>query len=80
MDNFKFNANEELSRTRILIYQYIIFKGDKLHLEAVKATNMLRLSKKLSPADLEEIYRSLLRDELFEEFQHELCNLLDLLP
>lgn len=73
-----FNAKEELSRTRILIYQYIMFKGDKLRHDAIKATDKLRLSKKLSTADLEQIYRTLLRDELFEEFQSELCSLLDL--
>lgn len=75
-----FNASEELGRTRILIYQYIMFKGDKLRHEALQAVDKLKRSKKLSTADLEEIYRALLRDEVFEEFQRELINLLDLLP
>ncbi len=76
----EFNSNEELSRTRILIYQYIMFKGDRLRFEALQAIDKLKHSKKLTTEELEQIYRTLLRDELFEEFQKELCNLLDLLP
>lgn len=73
-----FNANEELSRTRILIYQYTMYKGDRLRTEAFKAIDKLKHSKKLTSEELEQIYRALLRDELFEEFQTELCRLLDL--
>lgn len=73
-----FNANEELSRTRILIYQYTMYKGDRLRREALQAIDKLKHSKRLTAEELEQIYRTLLRDELFEEFQRELVNLLDL--
>lgn len=76
----KFNANEELTRTRILIYQYTMYKGDRLRREALQAIEKLKHSKRLTVEELEQIYRILLRDELFEEFQKDLCNLLDLLP
>ncbi len=74
----KFDAKEELSRTRILIYQYTMYKGDRLRREALQAIEKLKRSKRLTAEELEQIYRTLLRDELFEEFQIELGNLLDL--
>lgn len=57
-----------------------MFKGDRLRCDALQAIDKLKRSKRISTEELEQIYRTLLRDELFEEFQTELCNLLDLLP
>lgn len=55
-----------------------MFKGDRLHQEALDAVDKLKRSKYLTTDDVTTIYKTLLRDEMFEEFQTELGKLLDL--
>ncbi len=74
----KFNVNEELSRTRVLLYQYILHKGDFYRQQAKSSTERLQRSKYLTVADFERIYKDLLLDELFDIIQKDLCDLFDL--
>lgn len=61
---------------RVRILQYLLFKGDLLKLKAENCTDKLRTSKKLTVQECSDIYRNLLKHELFEEIYKEIYELL----
>ncbi len=65
---------------RLLILEYIIFKGDYYHNERNSAILKLRTEKNLHAIDLENIYKAVLMDELFDSIQRDICRLLNILP
>lgn len=64
----------------LLIMQYLLHKGDYYRYEAKKAIEKLRTDKYLTSADLEEIYKAVRMDELFDSIQHDICRLLNIIP
>lgn len=67
-----------MDNDRLLILQYLLHKGDHYRNESKKALEKLRGSKYLTTADLEQIYKAVLIDELFDEFQRDICKLFDI--
>lgn len=67
-----------MDNDRLLILQYLLHKGDYYRYEAKKAIDKLRGSKYLTTADLEEIYKAVMRDEVFDEFQRDICKLFEI--
>ena len=65
---------------RVLILEYLLFKGDFYHNEYKTAIHRLRTEKHLNSFDLERIYKAVLMDELFDSIQRDICRLLDILP
>lgn len=61
---------------RVRILQYLLFKGDLLKQVAENSTVKLRTSKKLTVQEYSDIYRDLLKHELFEEIYNDICCLL----
>lgn len=61
---------------RVRILQYLLFKGDLLKQVAENSTVKLRTSKKLTVQEYSDIYRDLLKHELFEEIYNDICGLL----
>lgn len=61
---------------KVRILQYLLFKGDRLKQIAEESTQKLKLSRKLSTNEYFDIYRNLLKHELFEEIYNEIVNLL----
>lgn len=65
---------------RMIVLTYLLHKGDHYRYEAKKALDKLCNSKYLTSEDLEQIYKAVRTDEIFDTIQHELCNLLNILP
>ncbi len=61
---------------RVRILQYLLFKGDLLKQVAESSTDKLRTSRKLTVQEYSDIYRDLLKHELFEEIYNDICGLL----
>lgn len=59
-----------------LIYQYLLFKGDKLSNERDNAIELIRRKKYVPDSDFVRIYKSFIRAEVFDEIQTDLYNLL----
>ncbi len=70
MDNYE--------RLRILLYQYINFKGDYYKHQAKVATDKLQRSKCLSSSEFQDIYRALIVNEVFDIIQMDIYNILKL--
>lgn len=73
-------SNDDLSRTRILIYQYLMFKGDFYKNQAMHSLSKLK-QKPFKDVSLSEIDKAHLDLEIhlaFESFASDLINLLDL--
>ena len=65
---------------RMIVLTYLLHKGDYFRYEKKKAIDKLRNSKYLTSDDLEQIYKAVRMDELFDSIQHDLCRLLDIIP
>ena len=61
---------------KVRILQYLLFKGDRLKQIAEESTQKLKLSRKLSSSEYAEIYRNLLKHELFEEIYREIIGMM----
>lgn len=64
-----------MDNDRLLILQYLLHKGDYYRNNAKFAIEKLQGNKYLSASDLEKIYKAVLIDELFDEFQRDICKL-----
>jgi hypothetical protein len=65
---------------RMIVLTYLLHKGDFYRSEAKKALDKLRNSKYLTSEDLEQIYKAVRADEIFDSIQHDLCKLLNIIP
>lgn len=65
---------------RMIVLSYLLHKGDFYRSESKKALDKLRNSKYLTSEDLEDIYKAVRTDEIFDIIQHELCKLLNIIP
>lgn len=65
-----------MNKDQTLILQYLLHKGDYYHDKAKAATEKLRRGKYLTSADFEEIYKTLMMDELFDTIQRDIYLLL----
>lgn len=61
---------------RVRILQYLLFKGDLLKQIAEESTCKLHNSRKLTSQEYSDIYRNLLKHELFEEIYNDILGLL----
>ena len=64
-----------MDNDRLLILQYLLHKGDFYRSNAKSAIEKLQGSKYLTTSELEQIYKAVLIDELFDEFQRDICKL-----
>lgn len=70
------NDNEHL---RILMYQYILFKGGYYDERSKNALNKLQTARKyLTSSDYVDIYRDILTAEIFRQISVDITRLLDL--
>lgn len=67
-----------MDNDRLLILQYLLHKGDYYRNNAKSAIEKLQGNKYLTTSDLEEIYKAVLIDELFDEFQRDICKLFEI--
>lgn len=65
---------------RLIIMQYLLHKGDHYRSCAKSSTEKMQRKKVLTSSELEQIYKDLLMNELFDSIQHDLCRLLDIIP
>lgn len=71
--------DNELERLRILIFQYILFKGDFYDERSKTALYKLQHARKhLSSSEYVEIYRDFLTAEIFNQMAVDLSHLLDM--
>lgn len=59
-----------------LIYQYFLFKADRLKENKKRSLDRLKQSKDLSADELSQIYRNVLYSDLFEEVAEDIFNML----
>lgn len=59
-----------------LIYQYLLFKGDKFHEERENAIYHIRQKRYVPDSDFVRVYKSFIRAEVFDEIQRDIFNLL----
>lgn len=69
-----------MDNDRLLILQYLLHKGDYYRCNAKTALDKLRGSKYLSTAELEQIYKAVIMDELFDSIQRDIYLLLEIFP
>ena len=70
MDNYE--------RLRVVLYQYILFKGDFYKSLSDDLLNRLRTSKHISSDDIHKYYVAKIQSEYFEEFYKEIDDILSL--
>lgn len=68
---------DDYQRLRILLYQYINFKGDFYKSKAKEATERLQRKKILSSNEYFNIIRDLLMFELFDTIQRDISSFLN---
>lgn len=59
---------DDFQRLKVLLYQYIMFKGDFYKKLAEDAFNNLRISKNITSSVVLRFYSAQLKHEFFEEF------------
>lgn len=68
MDNYE--------RLKVVLYQYILFKGDFYKASAEDSLNRLRTSRNITSADIYKCYSAQLKHEFFDDFQKEIVDIL----
>ena len=64
------------NRIKVLIYQYVFYRGDLYKANAEIATAKLQRCKCLSSSEYQKIYKDLLTNEIFDTIATDLLNLL----
>lgn len=65
-----------MDRDKTLILEYLLHNGDLYRNNAKAAIDKLRGSRYLTASDLEEIYKAVILDELFDKIQRDIYLLL----
>lgn len=68
---------DDFIRLKIMLYQYILFKGDFYKAAADDALDILRKKKYPSSDDVYRFYYARLKYEIFNDFQKEIADILD---
>lgn len=66
----------DYERLRVMLFQYLMFKGDRLKYNAELSADRLRTSKIINTSDYVQIYKEILKHELFEEIYDELYEII----
>lgn len=67
---------DDFQRLKVLLYQYILFKGDFYKQSAEEAFINLRSSKNVTSSDVLRFYSAQLKHEFFDDFQKEIADIL----
>ena len=59
-----------------LIYQYLLFKGDRLFQDRDNAIETIKRKRYIPDSDFVSVYKSFIRAEVFDEIQSDLFKLL----
>ena len=67
---------DDLERFKILIYQYILFKGDYYSNSAEVLYERVKIKKHPSADELHSLYIAQLKNEFFDDIQREIAKML----
>lgn len=67
---------DDLERFKILIYQYILFKGDYYSNSAEVLYETVKTKKHPSADELHSLYIAQLKNEIFDDLQREIAKML----
>lgn len=63
-------------RLKVIVYQYLFYRGDLYKANAELATVKLQRCKCLSASEYQKIYKDLLTNEIFDTITTDLLNLI----
>ena len=68
----------DLTRLKVSLYQYLMFKGDRLTDDAKHATDYLKKTKYLTSTEFHQIHKALIAKEIFDTIEKDIDNMLKL--